>query len=133
VRMVAKYLAILAIIAIFSIGPSYGYRCYQGYYIPSLEYNNTKAISCPQVVIQCMIAERPLEVEGYHGLYEGYEMRCSDKPNGEVGEDGCTGIFNCVTYCDGDLCNLISGAHGLCKADLIIALSFVLLGMISIM
>jgi len=130
--MLANFAAILAIIATFSFGPCYGYRCYKGYYIPSLEYNNTKAISCPQVVIQCMIAERPLEVEGYHGLYEGYEMKCSDRPNGEVGEDGCTGIFNCVSYCDGDLCNLISGVPGLKKANFMIAFSFVLLGVLSI-
>lgn len=72
-------------------------------------------------------------IQGYHGLYEGYEMKCSDRPNGEVGEDGCTGIFNCVSYCDGDLCNLISEAPGLKKANFLIASSFVLLGVLSIM
>lgn len=60
-----------------------------------------------------MIAERPLKVEGYHGLYEGYEMRCSDKPNGEVGTDGCTGIFNCVSIAM-EICAILSVQHVVC-------------------
>ena len=54
---------------------------------------------------------------GRDGFIEGYEMDCSDKPNGEVGTNGCNGIFNCVEYCDGDLCNLASSAIGIYKAN----------------
>ena len=42
---------------------------------------------------------------GIDGLFSGQEMDCSDKPNGEVGINGCNVIFNCTEYCDWDLCN----------------------------
>jgi hypothetical protein len=58
-------------------------------------------------------------------------MECSNEPNGEIGIDGCGGIFNCVTYCDGDLCNMVHGsAVGLHKSKFGFSLVFVIFGLI---
>ena len=58
-------------------------------------------------------------------------MACSDEPDGEVGINGCSGTFRCVTYCDGGLCNMVHGsAHGLHKSSFGFSLVFVVFSLI---
>ena len=68
---------------------------------------------------------------GYEGYHQGLEMACSDEPNGEIGINGCSGIFHCVTYCDGVLCNMVHGsAPGLHKSNIGFSLVFVVFSLI---
>ena len=77
------------------------------------------------------IANSIIFFSGYEGYHQGLEMACSDEPNGEIGINGCSGIFHCVTYCDGVLCNMVHGsATGLHKSNIGFSLVFVVFSLI---
>ena len=54
----------LSIDLIFFSDPCDGLMCYQGHYVPTLNYNYSTKVECSIMVIQCMVVERPLFVEG---------------------------------------------------------------------